>query len=238
MKKFLAAAAATVVLGWAGTAGAASITIDASRVNNPFTVLFNGMGGDPLQVVPNLTAEATFTLTSLTPTQAVFNVVLNNTTSGSVGSVLMSIGFNTTPNVSTASASDPNGAWDYAFINSGGDTQFPNGIGKLDACADTGSNGCTGGNPQNGISKGGSADFQLTLGFSPQLSPVSFVFDAFHVRYQVITGAGNITSGTGDGCIEGTDDCGDDSKPMPEPTSMLLLGAGLLGLAAKARRRR
>jgi hypothetical protein len=202
---------------YATEAKAALVTVDS--VGDSFTVDFDGNVAG--QNLPGLTAEAVFTVTSFTSSSIAFKVDLTNTTSDPLDSRVSSLGFDTTPDITGASAS---GIFNFAVLGS----SYPNGFGSIEACFnDAQANTCNGGGG-GGVNKGGTGTFNIVLDFNGPIT--QFSFDKFGVRYQSITGTTLGTSGTGTGTVN------TDPTPAPEPTTMVLLGTGLVG-AALARRR-
>ncbi len=133
---------------------------------------------------------------------------------------MSSLGFDTTPDLTGASAS---GIFNFAVLGS----SYPNGFGSIEACFnDAQPNTCNGGGG-GGVTTG-TGTFNIVLDFTGPIT--QFSFDKFGVRYQSITGTTLGNSGTGVGTVT------TDPTPAPEPTTMVLLGTGLIG-AALARRR-
>jgi hypothetical protein len=223
LRRAVCAAAFLGAVAYAGPAHAALYTVDS--VGDTFDVLFNGNVDG--QNVADLSAEATFVVTAFTGTSITFGVTLENTT-GSLGSGLdsrvSSLAFDTTPNITSASST---GVFNIAVL--GG--SYPNQFGDIEACFKDGGglDSCQGGG-NGGVVNPNSGVFTLVLNFTGSITELAF--DRFGVRYQSIDGAGFTgASGTGEGHIPD-----DPTTVLPEPTSMVLLGTGLLGLVRKLRR--
>jgi hypothetical protein len=209
-------AMAILTLGM-GSANAIVITL----AGGPTNIAFSGTGGPY-----NLGVSGSFDLLSLSSTSAVLRIVLSNTSTLTGGGQIVdpstvrlsSFGFGITPNVSAVAFGD--GA-DGGMINAALGS-IPT-LSQIEVCAFGGPNCSGGGN--GGILVGGSDTFDLTLtgAFS---GLTALTFDPLGVKFQT-----NLTSYEfiNDGQIP-TD------QLLPEPTSMALLGAGLLGFAALRRK--
>ena len=202
------------------------ITLDASQVGTSFTVGYNGfVDGD--QVVDGLGGSATFTLTGVTDTSYTFGYSVTNETDSGVGSRISSFAFNTDPDIDSASST---GTFNYAQLSS----HYPNQIGGVDVCFQGGdSNSCAGNS--GGVTTGNTGTGSLTLGFDSPIGSLSL--DDFFVRYQSITGAGNVTSASGAGTITSSTSTSSGGTQVPEPGMLVLFGLGLIGVAYASRRK-
>lgn len=226
--KLLPALAASLMFT-ATPAMADAITLGSTDLGKTFTFDFNGFA-DSVNIA-DLTSTATFTLTGTTSTSYTFNYSLSNTTSDPLTSRVSSFAFNTDPSISSASST---GAFSYTTLNS----SYPNGIGAIDVCFKDASTGSCAGGGSGGLMEGATGTGSLTLNFSQPLT--SLTLSDFFVRYQSITGAGNVTSASGTGTLTSTSSGGTTSggTSVPEPGMVGLMGGALLLLAMRSRRRR
>ncbi|HEX8773032.1 MAG TPA: PEP-CTERM sorting domain-containing protein [Pyrinomonadaceae bacterium] len=176
----------------------------------------------------NPTATATINITSLTNSQLVFTVT--NTSGG----VVTGVGFDVPgANAFTGSVGAQPAGQNFSFVTSAGNVPQFNSA-NLDFAFVThvnnnGTGNFAGGNPPTGIQPGAtSATFTVNgdfTGFTQQQ-----IADAIYVRFQSLNTNPDSDVGHGGTCTN----CGQ----VPEPTTMVLLGTGLAGLAAKVRKRR
>lgn len=215
------AAIAGFALG-AAPAMADPITFSAADVGSTYTAGFNGFSGST--TVNGLTSQVSLTLTSVSSNSYTFRYAVTNTTSDPVNSRVSSFGFNTNPDISGATST---GTYSYVVM----DSNVPNGIGTIDVCFKGGfSNSCSG---SGGVTDGQTGIGSLTLNFSQPLT--SLTLDDFFVRYQSITGAGNITSATG--TVTGSTSSSTGGTQVPEPGVIGLLGGALIAMGLVRRRR-
>lgn len=218
IRKYAFVAASVLALS-AAPALADPITLDAGDVGTSFTLNYNGFADGT--VVDGMTASTSFTLKSVTDTSYSFDYTVANTTSGDLSSRVSSFAFDTNPDISSATST---GTYNYTVL----DSNYPNGIGNVDVCFKGGaSNSCAGNS--GGVTTGDSGTGSLTLNFSDPISALTL--DNFFVRYQSITGAGNITSASG----AVTSSSG--GTPVPEPGMLVLFGIGAAAVAFGRRRK-
>lgn len=226
MRKFTPiVAAVSLSLSLSATpAFADAITLDSGDVGTSFSLNFNGFADGT--VINNLAAVATFTLQAVTGSSYTFAYSITNSTGTPLTSRISSFAFNTDPTIASASST---GAFSYTTLNS----SYPNGIGSVDVCFKDAKTGSCSGGGSGGLLAGETGTGAFTLNFSQPLS--SLTLSDFFVRYQSITGAGNVTSASGSGTLTGSTSGG---TPVPEPGMLGLFGAALIGVGLMRRRKK
>lgn len=190
----------------------AAVTFDA--VGDSQTITYNGFINSASLPDPGLSAQATFTLASMSGTGVTLSVLLDNTST--IFSRVSSFGFDITPDLMNAVA----GPMFTTYVPGG---HVP-GYGDVAACFSA-KNTCNGGGG-DGISSV-DAPVSITLNLTFASPTASFALDNFVVRYQSV-GADQQDSGAG---------FGHGDSPVPEPSTIGLIGAGLLMLACCRGRR-
>ena len=238
MKYAFSAIAAAASLALAAPALADPITLGADDVGSSFSIDFDGFSGDSSGTVDGLTGTLTLTLDSVTGDAYNFSYTMDNTTGGGLTSNISSFAFDVDPDISGASV---DGAYSYSFVTDGrgSDPSYPNQIGTVDVCfkaKDSGS--CSNG---GGVAEGDSGSGTLSLFFDPSASEITL--SDFFLRYQGITGAGGVTSATGQQTSStttgGTPPGGTTSgTQVPAPGMLGLLGLAMAALGFMRRRRR
>lgn len=215
------------------TCAAAMITLSLNSVAN----------ADPIIVGNETGNQATANITSFSLSNNTFTFTIQNTSP--FDARITAIGFDLVPGDFTSNnssglngftgtvVSQPPGA-DFEFTDGslGNVPQFNNAV--LDFGFTTGNSGnFNGGSPNQGLAPGQSATFSVTGPFG-NLSAEQIANSIF-VRFQRVGPNGE---GSDVGRPVPGPGTGPGPEPIPEPATMLLLGTGLAGVAAKVRKRR
>ncbi|WP_234033835.1 cistern family PEP-CTERM protein [Qipengyuania gaetbuli] len=223
MRHAFVSVAAGLGLLAATPAVAEPILLDDSNVGDSYTIDFDGFV-DGNVTVDGLGAKLTLTLSSIVGNVYNFAYSLTNTTDSGVTSRVSGFAFDTDPAISSASST---GTYDNAIV--GG--TYPNQVGSVDVCFQgSNSQSCSGGG-SGGVFNGDTGTGTLSLNFGSALS--SLTLDDFFVRYQSITGAGDIGSASGRQITSTS-----SGSDVPEPNMMILFGLAALMIFAGTRRRR
>jgi len=218
IRRKLGLVAASALL-FSGSVGAVTMTSGDTA-----TILWGGIYDGA-----TLSASATFTLTTLSETEALFQVsVANTTAAGQPGrNRLVSFGItDISPDITGAFVTndDVTATGDDTWIASM-DTTFP-GFRAVELCIWAGRN-CSGGGTA-GLVEGESDSFELLLRgtFAGEIS----LGEPFPSKWQSVGTTGGSVEFAG--CVEGR--CGSGSS-VPEPGPMALFALGLVGLSLRKR---
>jgi hypothetical protein len=215
--------ASSACIALATPAFAEPITVGSGDVGTSYTIDFDGFSGSSANTIDGLTSSLTLTLDSVSSTSYTFSYSLANTTSSPLTSTVSSFAFNTNPEIDSAGATG-----DFSFVTL--DSSYPNQIGSVDVCFKAqGSGSCSNG---GGTDAGDTGTGTLTLNFDQAVN--SITLSDFFVRYQAITGAGNVTSASGQQVTSTSTSGGTD---VPEPGMLGMFGLALLGLFFARRRK-
>jgi hypothetical protein len=209
---FAVVAALLVVFGLSSHVEALPITLNSGE---SATFLYDGATASPVCTLCDASVTLTFNGDSLQISFA------NTSTDNLIGvNVLTQFAFNSSPNLSFGSAT-------FSGLPAGKDWLWKtNGLGGFEFGSDT----------VNGINDGLEANESgsVLVSISSPTRLTSLQIDSTDTHFQAI----NVLNGTStkpDGCVAGVEaNCGSTSQ-VPEPTSWLLLGVGLVFVAGRLR---
>lgn len=200
-----------------------ALLISLNNTGQSATFLYDGATSSPSCTLCDASVTLTYTGTTL-------NIAFSNTsgdgTAPSPMNILTLFAFNTTPDLTFSNpifSGLPSGkAWSFQT----------NGLGSFEfgGSSDNGIN--------DGLDAGESGNLSLTITNS---GLTSFGVDVTQTHFQAINQLGG-TSTKPNGCLSGgtqvcTGDDGGTGQSVPEPSTIILLGSGLMVLARAARRK-
>ena len=162
----------------------------------------------------NLSATGDFTVKSLTSSELLLGVTLNNTTSSSFQAAILALGMSSSPSVSGKYVGTST-----VFTGISDPGNFPGGFKNINICLFSGGNVCDGGDINNGLQSGSSTSFELALTTSTgNLLSSGIDLSQFPVKFQTQSGSFELGGST--------------LTATPEPSSLILASTGLLMILA------
>lgn len=200
-----------------------NVGIGLADIGDSFTLNYAGSGASS-----GLAARSVITVTSLSPGLLGLSISLTNLTSSALQAAIVSYGLSVTPNALDVIVTNTPAVFTGVFLNTAPLQAFPGGFEQIDVCgAPATFTTCEGGTIGSGLQSGNLTDtvnILVAAAFSPALGAIpSATLDAFPIRFQTSFGSFEL-AGT------------PEIQAVPEPASLLLLGAGVLGFAARRRR--
>jgi len=178
---------------------------------------------DTFNVVGNSNSNATAKLNIISVSNSLLVISVTNTSAGKV----TGFGFDLPGSGSyTLQSMTANGNGTFSFSTSAGNVPQFNSA-ALDFALLTHAGNFAGGNPPSGLAQGQTSNVFTISGNFTGLSQQQ-IANAVYVRFQALT-----TNPDSDVAHGGT-----PNAPVPEPATMVLLGTGLAGVAARMRKRR
>lgn len=211
------------------------VTFSAADVGSTYRALWHLTPAQQAQasegqwLAGTISAEADFTLRSLTVGAAVFDVAISNTTSTALQASIMSIGLGVSPDAKGSYLASGS-FFDGIAAGAGPQQTFPGGFTGVDVCLYA-ANGCSGGKIKDGLAAGGHDALTLKLrgdfDANDDGTPENLVLSLFTIKFQ-----------TSAGSFEFPDDPVLPGVPteLPEPGGLALIGIGALALRAVRRR--
>jgi hypothetical protein len=196
--------------------GDGTVTVNGATSGGTAILDFDGNVGG--QFIPGLTGELQLTFAGVVGGDYTFTYVLLNTST--ITSRLSGFAFDTNPNITGGTATG-------LFTNLLTNGNYPNGVGSVEVCLNSGGNACAGGG-NGGVWNGNQGSGAFTLDFGNS-TPGTITLSDFFDRYQSLD-LRQGGSGTGSYVPPGV--------PEPGTWAMMLLGFGAAGVSVRRSRRK